>query len=144
VSGHFARPLRVLKPGGGILFAVEITAYASTIVGLVKQWAWDEDYLAMIRGEILTGQHRRPENWDVFTTAYFHQAAALVQEVTDCGFHHLVILGIQGPGGLVPDFEKSWDEPFKRGVLLEIARLFERDPVHSPSHDCRCSQAILS
>ena len=71
--------LRVLRPGG-VLFAVAITAYASTIVGLVKGWVWDQDYLGMLREELLTGQHRRPANWRVLTTAYFHHPAGLAQE----------------------------------------------------------------
>jgi SAM-dependent methyltransferase len=122
---------RLLKPGG-LLFAVAISAYASTIVGLVNGSVWDQDYLEMIRQEILTGQHRRPANWRVFTTAYFHQPSALAQEVIDAGLQHLVTLGIQGPGWLAPDFEQGWDEPLKREVLMQIARLVEHEPAHSP------------
>lgn len=122
---------RLLKPGG-LLFAVAISAYASTIVGLVNGSVWDQDYLEMIRQEILTGQHRRPAHLRVFTTAYFHQPSALAQEVIDAGLEHLVTLGIQGPGWLAPDFEQAWDEPHKREVLMQIARLVEHEPAHSP------------
>src|SRR5262249_46331226 len=87
---------------------------------------------AMIREEIETGQHRRPPTWRVFTTAYFHHATGLAQELADAGFEHEVTLGIQGPGWLVPDFEQRLDEPHHREVLLQIARLAERDPVRSP------------
>jgi len=123
--------LRVLR-SGGLLFAVAISAYASTIVGLVKDWIWDREYLAMIREEIETGQHRRPATWRVFTTAYFHHATGLAKELVDAGFEHEVTLGIQGPGWLVPDFEQRLDEPRQLEVLLQIARLVERDPTHSP------------
>jgi ubiquinone/menaquinone biosynthesis C-methylase UbiE len=123
--------LRVLR-SGGLLFAVAISAYASTIVGLVKDWIWDQEYLAMIREEIETGQHRRPAAWRVFTTAYFHHATGLAQELVDAGFEHELTLGIQGPGWLVPDLERHLDEPHQREVLLQIARLVERDPAHSP------------
>jgi ubiquinone/menaquinone biosynthesis C-methylase UbiE len=123
--------LRVLRPGG-LLFAVAITAFASTIVGLVKDWIWNQEYLAMIRDEILTGQHRRPATMRVFTTAYFHHASGLEQELVDGGFEHEVTLGIQGPGWLVPNFEQRLDEPDQREVLLQIARLVEREPAHSP------------
>jgi hypothetical protein len=51
---------RVLRLDG-LLFAVVISAYASTIVSPVKDWVWNQDYIAVIREEILTGQHRRPE-----------------------------------------------------------------------------------
>ena len=50
----------------------------------------------------------------------------------DAGFEHSVTLGIQGPGWMVPDFEQCWEEPLKRDVLLQIARLSEAEPVHSP------------
>jgi SAM-dependent methyltransferase len=123
--------LRVLRRGG-LLFAVAICAYASTMVGLVKDWVWDEHYLAMIREEILTGQHRRPEGWSVLTTAYFHHPAALAQEVADAGLQPVIMLGIRGPGWLVPDFDQRWDDPRRRDVLLQIARMVEREPVHSP------------
>lgn len=122
---------RVLRPGG-LLLGVAITAYASTIVGLVNGWVWDREYLEMIRDEILTGQHRRPANWRVMTTAYFHHPASLTEEVTDAGFHHVATLGIQGPGWLAPDFEQCLDDPFKRDVLMQIARLVEHTPMQSP------------
>jgi SAM-dependent methyltransferase len=122
---------RVLRPGG-VLFAVAISPYASTIVGLVRGWVWDPDYLGMIREEILTGQHRRPANLRVLTTAYFHHPADLRQEVIEAGLQHVVTLGIQGPVWLAPDFESCWDEPLKRDVLMQIARLVEHEPAHSP------------
>jgi hypothetical protein len=82
--------------------------------------------------EIETGQHRRPATWRVFTTAYFHHARGLAEELVDAGFEHERTLGIQGPGWLVPDFEQRLDEPHQREILLQIARLTERDPAHSP------------
>ena len=33
---------------------------------------------------------------------------------------------------LAPDFEQCWDDPSKRDVLMQIARLVEHDPIHSP------------
>jgi SAM-dependent methyltransferase len=127
----FGEARRVLRPGG-LVFAVAITVYASTIVGLVKDWIWAEDYQAMIREEILTGLHRRPVNWRVLTTAYFHHPAALAQEADAAGFQHVATLGIEGPGWLVPDFDQRWDQSGKREVLMQIARLLEHEPAHSP------------
>jgi ubiquinone/menaquinone biosynthesis C-methylase UbiE len=122
---------RILRPGG-VLLAVAISAYASTIVGLVRGWIWDRDYLAMVREEIATGQHRRPPTWRVLTTAFFHHPTALAQEVTEAGLQHEVTLGIQGPVWLAPDFEPNWQDAAKREALLEVARLVEHEPVHSP------------
>jgi ubiquinone/menaquinone biosynthesis C-methylase UbiE len=122
---------RILRPGG-VLLAVAITAYASTIVGLVHGWVWDQEYLAMIREEIETGQHRRPPSWQVLTTAYFHHPANLAREVAEAGLRHEVVIGIQGPGWLAPDFEQSWQDESKRETLMRIARLVEHEPAHSP------------
>ena len=33
---------------------------------------------------------------------------------------------------MVPDFEASWQDPARRAVILQIARLAEREPVFSP------------
>jgi ubiquinone/menaquinone biosynthesis C-methylase UbiE len=122
---------RILRPGG-VLIAVAITIYASAIVGLARGWVWNGDYLDMIREEIATGQHRRPPNWNVLTTAFFHHPAGLAQEITDAGLEHVVTLGIQGPAWLAPDFEQCWQEASRRETLMQIARLFEYEPVHSP------------
>jgi ubiquinone/menaquinone biosynthesis C-methylase UbiE len=122
---------RVLRPGG-VVAAVAITPYASTIVGLAQGWIWDDAYLAMVREEITTGLHRRPAQWPVFTTAFFHQPVIMVEELAEADLQHDVTVGIQGPGWLVPGFESSWEDPSKRAVLMEIARLLEHEPVHSP------------
>jgi SAM-dependent methyltransferase len=122
---------RVLRPGG-VLIAVAIHAFASAIVGLVEGWVWDRHYMVMVRDEIRTGQHRPPPNRRALTTAYFHDAAGLAAEVTAAGFVHATTLGIEGPGWLVPGFDLALDDPAKRDVVLEIARLCEREPAHSP------------
>jgi ubiquinone/menaquinone biosynthesis C-methylase UbiE len=122
---------RVLRPGG-VVAAVAITAYASTIVGLVRGLVWNAGYLTMIGDEINSGVHRRPPDGQIFTTAFFHQPAELADEITDSGFEHQVTVGIQGPVWLVPDFDAAWEDPSKRDVLMQVARLLEREPVHSP------------
>jgi len=40
-----------------------------------------------------------------FTTAYFHTAAELHDEVSQAGFADVVVLGIEGPAGMVGDRE---------------------------------------
>ncbi|BCA54517.1 hypothetical protein W02_16570 [Nitrospira sp. KM1] len=52
----------------------------------------------MFREEIATGQHRRPQNWNVLTTAFVHHPTGLAQEPTDVGLHHMVTLGIPESG----------------------------------------------
>jgi len=122
---------RILQPDG-LVFAIAITSYASTIVGLLRGWVWDQDYRTMISEEIATGQHRRPPNWNVLTTAFFHHPTVLAQELSEAGLLPVALLGIQGPGWMVPDFEQSWQDAEKREVIMQIARVMEHEPVHSP------------
>jgi len=122
---------RVLRPGG-LLLAVAITTYASTIVGLVRGWIWDAAYVDMIKDEITTGQHRCPKNRDLFTRSFFHHPAQLKVELEEAGFQHEATLGIQGPGWMVPDLEESWKDPGRRAAILQVAQMMENEPVHSP------------
>ena len=122
---------RILRPGG-ILLAVAITSYSSTIVGLIHGWIWDTDYFEMIREVLKTGQHRKPADWNVFTTAFFHHPDDLKSELEDAGMIHERTLGIEGPGWMVPDLEENWRRKRQREAILEIARMMEQEPVMSP------------
>lgn len=123
---------RVLRPGG-VLLAFAIGHFASTIVGLVRGTVFDAAYLGMATQEIETGQHRRPPSWPgLFTTAYFHRPDQLRAEITAAGMTCDDVLAVEGPAWMVPDFAASWLDPAKRAVVLQIARLAEREPVFSP------------
>lgn len=118
---------RVLKPGG-LLLAFAISSYASSIVGIQQGWVWNSDYLTRCEGEVCSGNHIRPDSWD----GYFHHPRVLVSEMEECGFACDEVLGIHGPGWMVPDFDGSWVDPARREVILQIARMMEREPVLSP------------
>jgi ubiquinone/menaquinone biosynthesis C-methylase UbiE len=126
-----AEAKRVLRPGG-TLFAYAISRYASTIYGLRHGLVWDADYLKMIVEELTTGQHRKPANWNVFTTAYFHHPDELKNELAEAGMVHVETVGIQGPGWIAPEFDDSLKDDEQREITLRIAQLMEREPVMSP------------
>jgi SAM-dependent methyltransferase len=127
-----AEARRVLRPGGTLL-AFAIGHFASTIVGLLRGSVFDDEYLDMITRELETGQHRRPPRWPaLFTTAFFHRPEQLRAEITAAHLACQQILAVQGPAWMVPEFEARWREPDQRAVLLQIARMSERDPVLSP------------
>jgi ubiquinone/menaquinone biosynthesis C-methylase UbiE len=126
-----AEARRVLRPDG-VLLAVAITSYASTVVGVVNGWVWEAAYMEMIREEISTGQHRCPDNWKLFTTSFFHHPDLLKSEIEEAGFRHEATLGIQGPGWMAPDLEVAWKDDARRQAILQVARLMEHEPVHSP------------
>ena len=123
---------RVLRPGG-VLLAFAIGHLASLVVGLLRGSVFDADYLSMVTREIETGRHDRPPGWpDVFTTAFFHRPDQLRAELEDAGLACSDVLAVQGPAWMVPDFEASWRDPAQRAVILQIARLAEREPACSP------------
>jgi ubiquinone/menaquinone biosynthesis C-methylase UbiE len=126
-----AEARRVLRPGG-LLLAYAISRYASTIYGLRNGLVWDSDYLQMIDLELASGQHRKPENRNVFTTAFFHHPDELKAELAEAGMLLDEIVGIQGPGWIVPDFEENLKLPKRLDVLVDIARRMEKDPLLSP------------
>ncbi len=126
-----AEARRVLRPGG-VLMAYAISRYASTMYGLFHGLVWEADYLQMIEMELASGQHRKPENRNVFTTAFFHHPDELKAELVEAGLLPDEIVGIQGPGWIVPDFEENLKFPERLAVLVEIARRMEKDALLSP------------
>jgi ubiquinone/menaquinone biosynthesis C-methylase UbiE len=126
-----AEARRVLRPGG-ILFAYAISRYASTMYALCHGLVWDADYLKMVNLELASGQHRKPENLNVFTTAFFHHPDELRAELDEAGMRLDEIVGIQGPGWIVPDFEANLRSPERLDILVKIARSMEKDPLLSP------------
>lgn len=123
---------RVLRPGG-LLLAFTITSYASLIVGITKGWVVDDDYLTMCEGEIATGFHRRPESWpSLFSSGYFHHPRRLADELSEARFRCEDVLGVEGPGWMIPDFEECWRDDERRSTILRVARHAGCEPILSP------------
>jgi len=119
---------RVLRPGG-VLLAVGITRFASTLVGLDRWLIEDPDFMEMIRRELTDGIHIPPPGWPgLFTTAFFHHPDELKEELEEAGFIHQETLAVQGPGWIVPDFEDRWRDERQRQALLIVVRRLEREP----------------
>ncbi|MCU0519933.1 MAG: hypothetical protein MUF84_04490 [Anaerolineae bacterium] len=118
----------MLKPGG-VLFAAAISRYASALDGLLTEALLDPDFIAIVERDLIDGQHRNPHSdRDYFTTAYFHAPAELASEVAEAGYCDCRIVGVEGPGWLMQDFEARWQDPRRREVLLRVARYLETDP----------------
>ena len=102
-------------------------------MAMTKGHVFDPAYHAMIRREVQTGRRENPPPWaTTFPHAYFHLPEELRDEIVESGLRHETTLGILGPAWLVPDLEGSWRDERKRAVILDIARLTEREPVLGP------------
>jgi len=119
---------RVLRPGG-VLVAAGISRWASALDGLARDLLRDARFAAIVERDIREGQHRNPtDRLDYFTTAYFHKPAELQAEVEEAGLAVEGLYGVEGPGWILPDLTKRWNDPERRAALLHVARLLEAEP----------------
>lgn len=117
---------RVLKPNG-LVFAVSINRFASTFDGLFNEFYGDATLLAISESDLQNGQHRNPEGKEFFTTAFFHHPHELKNEVVEAGFRLETLLGIEGAGYWLQNFDVMWDDPIKREWILHVARRLESE-----------------
>ena len=88
---------RVLK-AAGLLFAVGISRFASTMDGLRSGFLKDAQFADIVDRDLKDGQHRNPTTRpEYFTDAFFHHPDELRQEVTEAGFVLTGVYGLEGP-----------------------------------------------
>jgi SAM-dependent methyltransferase len=118
---------RVLA-AGGVLVAAAISRYASALDGLARKRAHDPAFVRMRDRDLVDGQHRNDSNHpEYFTTAYFHRPEELQAELEQAGFEDVKVLGVEGPGWLVGDFDQCWQDPVLRQDILDVARALEAE-----------------
>jgi ubiquinone/menaquinone biosynthesis C-methylase UbiE len=123
--------LRVLRPGG-VLAAVGICRFASTIDGILRGFLLDPAFEPLVERDVAEGQHRNPDrvpHW--FTTAYFHRPDELEHEVAGAGFDVHALLAVEGPAGAHSEFGEldAWlDDPAKREILMRTIARVEAEP----------------
>jgi ubiquinone/menaquinone biosynthesis C-methylase UbiE len=116
---------RVLRPGG-VLLAAAISRYASALDGVARDLLADPAFAAIVQQDLERGQHRNATGrWDYFTTAYFHRPEELQAEVVSAGFNCRAVLGLEGPGWVLSDFDERWADARKQEDLLRVARALE-------------------
>ncbi len=118
---------RILRRGG-IIFAVAISRYASTLRGMIDG-IMDPEYIKIADRDLRDGQHRNPkEHPAYFTTAFLHRPEELKAEMETVKFDLEGLFGIQGPAWLLQNLEEQWADPNCRERLLNIARSLESEP----------------
>jgi len=119
---------RVLKPGGVVL-AAGISRFASLLDGLHGPLFDHDAFARIVERDLTDGQHRNETGVPgYFTTAFFHQPGELEAELREAGFALAGLFAVEGPGALVPDFRRRWDDSVARRRLLDLVRRVEREP----------------
>ena len=119
--------LRVLVPGG-VVAAAAISRYASAMEGLARKLTLDSRFVAIRNRDLVDGQHRNDtESDNYFTTAYFHRPDDLRDELATSGFTDVQVLGVEGPGWILHDFDARWADPRLKKDLIDVARALESE-----------------
>ena len=118
---------RVLAASGLIVVAA-ISRYASALDGLARNLTVDPRFVRIRNRDLRDGCHRNDtERMDYFTTAYFHRPEDLQRELEATGFEDVRVLGVEGPGWMVADFDNRWAERNARAELMAVARALESE-----------------
>jgi hypothetical protein len=118
----------VLAPGG-LIAAAAISRYASALSGLPLRLAKDPLFVRMRDRDLVDGRHVNDTGRiDYFTTAYLHKPNELREELEACGFDGVRVLGVEGPGWMLPDFDQHWEDDALRQGILDVARALEAEP----------------
>jgi ubiquinone/menaquinone biosynthesis C-methylase UbiE len=121
-----AEARRVLRPGGRLM-AAAISRLASLLDGLYRDWLGDPVFRAIVDRDLAEGQHRNPDpagQPEFFTTAYFHTAAGLADEISGSGFTDVEVYGVEGPGW---PLQQEWADSRRHEQILFAARALETD-----------------
>ena len=122
-----AEARRVLRDGGSIA-AAAISRYASALDGIVHKLALDPQFRRIRDRDLADGCHINDTGrQDYFTTAYLHHPDELERELAGAGFGGVQVLGVEGPGWLMPDFEARWADPGLRADTIDVARKLESE-----------------
>ena len=123
-----AEAKRVLRPNG-LLFASCISRFASALDGLREGLLTDPEFVAIVKQDLVDGQHRNPNNHPgYFTTAFFHHPDELASEVRTAGFVLEGIFAVEGPAWLIQNLNEQWQDSVKRDRLLDAIRWLESEP----------------
>jgi ubiquinone/menaquinone biosynthesis C-methylase UbiE len=118
---------RVLK-ADGVLLAVGISRFASTIDGLASGYWQDPAFRETMRRDLEDGQHRNPtRNPAYFTDSFFHHPSELKAEVADAGFQVRALVAVEGISYVMKDLDRNWAIESHRAFLLELLERIEQE-----------------
>lgn len=122
------REARRVLTGGGRIIVAAISRFASALDGIVHKLAVDPAFRRMRDRDLIDGRHvNDTDRLEYFTTAYLHHPDELDTELREAGFSSVELLGVEGPGWLMPDFDVRWTDPVLRADMLDVARQLEAE-----------------
>lgn len=115
---------RILKNDGKV-FAAAISRFASTLDGFSRNLVTDGAFVSIMQQDLQNGQHRNPtDNFEYFTTAFFHHPDEIRKELGGAGFVDVQVFPVESFGWLVPALHEKWrDESFRELLLKTIASI---------------------
>ena len=129
---------RVLKKGG-LMVAAGISKFSSmtwalSVYGNKKngnlvEFLDDPMFFNMIKGEMTTGNHIRPNEYPKFIAeAYFTTSEEMKVEAHKVGFAVEKAIAVEGCIWFTPHLAEKWDDEASRERLLDIVRITENEP----------------
>jgi len=119
---------RVLRPGG-LVWGAAISRFASLFDSLSSGFFDDPEFAPILARDLEDGQHRNPtSNLMYFTDAFFHRPGELSRDFLAAGFKVVELVAIEGPGWLARDFDRLWNDPAQRELLVAAVRRVEGEP----------------
>lgn len=117
--------LRVLKKNG-LIFIAGISKFSSTtwslsVFGNNNEFFSDDVYFDMLKEELNSGKHNRPEKYPfIISQAFFTTVKNMEKEVEACGFNLVKSHQVEGCSWICPNISEKWEDPQSREKLLEI------------------------
>lgn len=116
---------RVLKPNGILLTAV-ISRYASLLDGFKRDLITDNIFERILIDDLNTGIHTNStDNLEYFTTAYFHTAEEIKDEITESNLKFDKLIAIESFGWFVDNFKTKSEDLNYMNKLRKIINMVE-------------------
>jgi ubiquinone/menaquinone biosynthesis C-methylase UbiE len=118
---------RILKLDG-IVLGFAITHAASTLAALHKGLIHEESIFGMCRQELKSGEHYPSDNFPgMLPSAFFHRPSELINEFGQAGLSAANVFAVEGMAWMDSKYFDSSACPQKKGRLLDLVKLTEKD-----------------